>query len=59
MPKFKLGNCDIDFFNFCHHQVQNFLILNWSEQNQNFDVNFQNQQKQQQKLTKNIKIKRN
>ncbi len=25
------GNCDIDFFNFCHRQVQNFGILNQSK----------------------------
>ncbi len=27
----KLGNCDIEIFNFCHHQVQNFQIFNQYE----------------------------
>jgi hypothetical protein len=25
------SNCDIDFLNFCHHQVLNFKILNLSK----------------------------
>ncbi len=39
----QLGNCDIDFFNFCHHKVQNFEIL---KINQNFAVIFWKYQKQ-------------
>ncbi len=35
-----LGNCNVEFFNFCHCQVQNFEILNLLEWNQNFAVNF-------------------
>jgi len=31
-----LGNCDIDFFNFCRCKVQNFKILNLYKWNQNF-----------------------
>ncbi len=45
-----VGNCDIDFSNFRHWQVQNFLILNQSERDQNFAINFWNHQKQKQKL---------
>ncbi len=37
---FGVGICDIDFFNFHYHQVQNFKNLNRSEQDQNFAVNF-------------------
>ncbi len=42
----EIGNCDIDFFNFCHRQVQNLGILNQSERDQNFAVNFQKHRKQ-------------
>ena len=35
-----LGNCDIDFLNFCHRQVWNFKILNLYKRNQNFGVIF-------------------
>ncbi len=42
----KLENCDIDFFNIRHCQVQNFKILNQSGWDQNFAVNFQKHQKQ-------------
>jgi hypothetical protein len=41
-----IGNCDMDFFSFRHYQVQNFKILNQSEQDRNFAVNFQKHQKQ-------------
>ncbi len=49
-----VGNCDIDFFNFCHRQVQNFEISNMFEQNQNFAVVFRKYRKQNQKSTKYI-----
>jgi hypothetical protein len=52
-----LCNWDIEFFNFRHLQVQKCKILNQSECDQNFEVNFQNHQKQKQKLTKLNKIK--
>ncbi len=29
---FLLGNCDIDFLNFCYRQVWKFKILNQSKQ---------------------------
>ncbi len=48
----KLGNCDFDFFNFCHCQVWNFEILNQSKRNQNFAINFWKYQKQKRKSTK-------
>jgi hypothetical protein len=35
-----VGNCDIDFLNFRHCQVQNFKISNLSKWNQNFAANF-------------------
>ncbi len=41
-----IGNCDIDFLNFRHCQVQNLKILNLFERNQNFGVIFQKYQKQ-------------
>jgi hypothetical protein len=44
-----LGNCDADFFNFHHCQVQ---ILNRYEWDQKFAVNFKNHQKRKQKLKK-------
>ena len=50
-----LGNCDIDFFNFCHHQVWNFNISNQSKWDQNFAFNFQKHRKQTQKITKYAK----
>jgi hypothetical protein len=49
---FVLGNCDIDFFNFCHRQLQNFPIWNHSKWGPNFAVNFWNHHRQKQKLTK-------
>ncbi len=54
-----LDNSDFDFFNFRHHQVQNFEILNQSERDQNFAANFQKHQKQKRKLTKYIEIEQN
>ncbi len=51
---YTLGNYDIDFFNICHCQIQNFKILNMSTQNCNFAVNFWKHQKQKQKSTKYI-----
>ncbi len=51
-----LGNCDIDFFNFRHYQVQNFEILNRSEKDQNFVVNFQKNQKHTQELISTSKL---
>jgi hypothetical protein len=47
-----LGNCDIDFLNFQHCQVQNFEISNLYEWNQNLGVIFQKYQKQNRKSTK-------
>jgi hypothetical protein len=47
-----IGNCDIDFFNFCHRQVWNLEILNLFEGNQNFAVIFWKYQNQNQKSTK-------
>ncbi len=44
-----LDNCDIDFLNFCHCQVQIFENLNQSEWDQNLTVNFQKRQKRKQK----------
>ena len=52
----KVGKCDISFFKFCHRQVRNFKILNHFERDRNFVVNFQNDQKQNQKLTKHIQF---
>ncbi len=40
MPGMVVGNCNIDFFNFCHCQVWNFKILNLFEQNWYFPVTF-------------------
>ncbi len=54
----ELGNCNIDFFNFCHCQVWNFKILNQSERNQNFAINFWKHRKRKQKLTKYIETER-
>jgi hypothetical protein len=34
----ELGNYDIDFLNFRHCQVQNFIVMNLLERNQNFAV---------------------
>jgi len=53
-----LGNCDIDFFNFCHWKVQNFEILNLSKRSQNFAVIFWKYWKRNQKSTKYFKISR-
>ncbi len=50
--KLKVGNCDIDFFNFRHRQVWGFEISNLFEWNQNFAVIFQKYRKQNQKSTK-------
>jgi hypothetical protein len=49
---YPLGNCDIDFFNFCHHLVWNFKILNQSEWDQNFTVNFWKHRKAKVKVHK-------
>ena len=35
-----IGNCDIDFYNFCHRKVWNFEISNQFERHQNFTVIF-------------------
>jgi hypothetical protein len=50
----ELGNWDIDFFNFRHRQVRNFKILNRSERDLKFAVNFRKHQKQKRNLTKYI-----
>ncbi len=50
-----LGNCDIDFLNFCHCQVQNFKIFNLYKWNLNFGVIFQKYWKQNGKSTKYFK----
>ncbi len=50
-----LGNCDIDFLNFRHRQIQNFKILNLYKQNQNSGVIFWKYWKQNQKSTKYFK----
>ncbi len=50
-----LGNCDFDFLNFHHRQVQNFKILKRYEQNQNFGVIFWKYRKQNRKSTKYFK----
>ncbi len=47
-----VGNCDIDFFNFCHWKVRNFEISNQFERNRNFAVIFSKSQKQNWKFTK-------
>ncbi len=52
--KMPLGNCDIDFFNFCHCQVQNFDISNLFKQNRNFAVYFWKHRKRNWKSTKYI-----
>ncbi len=52
----KVGNCDIDFLNFCHRQVQNFKIWNLYEWNPNFGVIFWKFWKQSQKSTKCFKM---
>ncbi len=39
--EYQIGNCNIDFLNFHHCQVQNFEILNLYEQNWNFGVIFE------------------
>jgi hypothetical protein len=49
---FLVSYCCIDFFNFHHRQVWNFLILSQCKRDQNFTVIFQNHRKQKQKLTK-------
>ncbi len=49
-----LGNGNIDFFYFCHRQVQNFEISNLFEGNQNFTVIFWKYRKWNQKSTKYI-----
>jgi hypothetical protein len=36
-----VGNCGIDFFNFCHQKVRIFEISNLFKRNQNFAVTFQ------------------
>jgi len=50
----RVAICDIDFFNFRNSQVWNIKILNQSEQDQNFAVNFKKHwmQKQKKKGTK-------
>ncbi len=50
-----VGNCDIDFFNFCHWKVWNFEILSLLERNRNFAVIFQKYQKRNRKSTKYFK----
>ncbi len=52
-----VGKWDIEFFNFCHCQVQNFEISNMFKWNQNFAVIFRKYRKQNQKLTKYITTK--
>jgi hypothetical protein len=53
------GNCDIDFFNFCHCQARTLKILNQSRKDQNVAVNFGNHQKQKGKLAKYNEIEQN
>ncbi len=50
-PHSKIGNCNIDFFNFRHCQVWNLEILDLFEQNWNFAVIFWKCQKQNWKST--------
>jgi hypothetical protein len=47
-----VGNCDIDFLNFCHRQVQNFKISNLYKQKWNFGAIFWKYWKQNWKSTK-------
>jgi len=47
-----VGNCNIDFLNFCHPQVQNFEISNLYKRNWNFGVIFRKYRKQNWKSTK-------
>jgi len=47
----QLGNCDIDFLNFCHCQVWNFEILNLFKWNWTYAVIFRKYQKQNRKPT--------
>ncbi len=55
--RWREGNCNVDFFNFCHCQVLNFKISNQSTRDWNFAVNFWKHQKQ--KITKYNKIEYN
>ncbi len=41
VDRMRLGNCDIDFFNFRHWKVRNFDISNLFKRNQNFVVSFE------------------
>ncbi len=50
----RLGNCNIDLFNFRHRQVCDFKILNQFERDQNLAVNFWKYQKRKRKSTKYI-----
>jgi hypothetical protein len=54
--RYFLGNCDIDFFNFCHWKMRSFEILNLFKRSQNFAVIFQKYLKQNRKSTKYFKI---
>jgi hypothetical protein len=49
-----VGNCDIDYFNCHRRQVQIIEIVNQSERNQNFAVNFWKHWKQKRKWTNYI-----
>ncbi len=51
-----VGNCDIDFLNFCHHQVWNLEISNLHEWNWNFGIIFPKFRKRKRKSTKYFKI---
>ncbi len=53
-----VGNCEIDFLNCCHRQVQIIEIVNQSERNQNFAVNFWKHWKQKRKSRKYIETER-
>ncbi len=54
-----VGNCNIDFFNFCHRQYRSFQILNQLKQDWNFIVKFQNHRKGKQELSKYNEIEHN
>jgi hypothetical protein len=52
----ELGNCDIDYFSFCHRQIQNFQILKQSEWYQNFCKSLPKSQRQKWLFKKYNKI---